>query len=87
MTDNEKFDVIAEVRQIKKQIEGFMLTAHDMQTHIKQGEWWRGAVLGVILALLVEIFGIFYFAGKITRTIEVNSGRIQCLEEIHPRTN
>jgi hypothetical protein len=43
------------------------------------------SLAGVVVAILLQVGGFIYLWGGLNKTVEVNSGRLNTLEEIHPR--
>jgi hypothetical protein len=54
--------------------------------HATNGRWIIGLMATIILTIVIQI-GVFLFMwGQLTKQVEINSGRIYSIEELHPRT-
>lgn len=63
-----------------------------MSIHIEDSIYWRRFIVGVAVSLVLSIvggawalFSLSYNLGTYTKQIVVNTGRLDNLEEIHPR--
>lgn len=48
-----------------------------MQDHVRQGEKWRQAIIGIVIAGIVQIVGFAYLFGTLTERVNKNSGAIE----------
>ena len=74
------------VNSINSRING---SIEDIQNHIEHGVAWRIAIVGNAIMIVVTValqIGVFlYLWGQLTKQVEINGSRIECLERIHPR--
>jgi hypothetical protein len=76
---HDKFSEITELRQAVKEHEKKF---SQLDVHRR---WAIGIEISTITIIAIQIVGFVYLWGNLTKTVEVNSGRIVTLEELHPR--
>jgi hypothetical protein len=69
---------------IDKRINGSIDDIHD---HIKAGSNWRLGIVGVGVMVIIQTLALSFMWGQLCRTVEINSGRITAMEDLHPRTD
>jgi len=57
----------------------------EIQKHIEHGTAWRVAIIGVFAMMMIQILILSSMWGRLCKTVEVNTVRLNDLEEIHPR--
>ena len=57
-----------------------------IEGHIEEGKMWRGAIIGIILTVLLQIGSFIYFYGRLTYMVEIDSKRLYELESLFPRS-
>jgi hypothetical protein len=67
---------------IDKRINGSIDDIHD---HIKAGIAYRIGIISVAAMLVIQTITLAFMWGQLCRTVEVNSGRIAAIENLHPR--
>jgi hypothetical protein len=45
----------------------------------------RNSMFGIVFAIVLQIGSFVYMWGQLTKIVEINSGRITAIEELHPR--
>jgi hypothetical protein len=53
--------------------------------HIEEGSKYRLAIVGLSITLIVNIFCVAYWYGVMNKQVQVNTERLNELEETHPR--
>jgi len=56
-----------------------------IETHIKHGEAWRFAIVGIAGLFLIQLFVLAAMWGRVCKTVETNTIKVEALELIHPR--
>jgi len=66
-----------------------MVTMHEerLGAIVAHRHWIIGVVTSVVFTLLIQTGALIYFYGQLTRQVEINTGRIENIETIHPRNN
>jgi hypothetical protein len=67
---------------VDKRING---SIDDIKKHIEHGQAWRMGIIGVAAMVIIQTLVLSSMWGKLVRTVEVNTGRIDGLEDLHPR--
>jgi hypothetical protein len=57
-----------------------------IERHIRDGHAWRAGIIGVAVMMIIQSLILASMWGRICRTVEVNSERINELEILFPRT-
>jgi predicted GNAT superfamily acetyltransferase len=70
------------VVSLDKRINGAMTS---IEKHMDQGTQWRLAIVGVATALLIQSFMIVVHSSRMMKQIEINTCRLDQLEQMHPR--
>jgi hypothetical protein len=84
MTQQETFDVVTEMRIMKHDLKNF---EQDVKDHIRQGEQWRLAIVGVVFAILMQIGGAIYVFGQLNNRICRTEAAIDKLISVVEKTN
>lgn len=58
-----------------------------IEKHISGGAAWRLSILGVAVSLLIQLGGFIYLFGQLNTRVTINTGRIDQIENLHPRVN
>jgi hypothetical protein len=86
-----KLDLVETKSMVKNLDSTVIRSITDIEKHIEHGHAWRMAIVGLaatgLISLALQIGGFVYLWGQLTKVVEVNSGRICLLEELHPRVN
>lgn len=65
------------VKRLDKRINGSFETIAD---HVRQGERWRIAIMGIVLAGFIQIFTFAYFYGQLSQMVKMNTKLIERLD-------
>ena len=66
---------------LDKRINGSLVA---IEKHMDQGAQWRMGIIGVALTLFIQAILIINYNGKMMKQIEVNTIRLDKIENLHP---
>lgn len=69
----------ATVENLDRRINGSL---HEMEKHMDSGKGWRMSLIGVIVAIFLQIITFAYLWGGLTEQVEANGKRLSNLETI-----
>lgn len=78
--ENDWGKMMTSVENLDKRINGSL---HQMEKHMEQGHGWRVALIGVIIAIFIQIIGFAYLWGGMSKQVEINTGRLTKVEALH----
>jgi len=53
---------------------------HDIEHHIRAGQSWRLAIVGVVVSVIIQVIGFAYLWGQASKQISINTGRLDVIE-------
>jgi hypothetical protein len=77
--ENEWGRMTAAVENLDRRINGSL---HEMEKHMDSGKGWRAALLGVIVAIFLQIVGFSYLWGGMTSMVSSHEKKISTMETI-----
>jgi hypothetical protein len=78
--ENDWGKMMASVENLDRRINGSL---HEMEKHMDDGKGWRMSLIGIIVAIFLQIVTFSYLWGGLTTTVNNNTKKWAVLEPEH----